>query len=153
MHTRPHLLPLALLVLSTTACVAPRPAAESDQGDPPATEQPGTMRPAFAVSPHTQRFIEYVRTEAAEAGSLHYIPSATTVQRFGLRQRDGIHFFHGLAMTTSAFDPATVSDLGGTVGNTANGMSTIAVPVHRLEEFLRIPGIIHFALSESTHTN
>lgn len=148
MRTHPHLLPYALLVLATSACTSTRPVTGHSSTDTVLIEEAGPSRLPFAVSPHTRLFIDQVRAEAGASGLDRYTPSATTARRFGLQQRDGVYYFIGLATVSAEFDAASITVLGGTVSNAANRLPTLAVPLQHMEEFLRIPGIIHFALSE-----
>lgn len=103
----------------------------------------------YEVSALTRRFIADIDAELNDKGVEieHYVPSSSLIERYGLRETEGVVFFSGFIKTEVDFDSGLITAIGGSLGGSSTGIHTVSVPMRHLHDFLQLRGVTYFELA------
>lgn len=104
---------------------------------------------AFEVSAHTKRF----QSDLAKVVSNNDLsnPPADFIKKYNLREMDNRYYAQGFIQTQETFDGQNLIDLGIKMGRPSGKMQTVSIPLEQFEQFLELPGINYFQLSETVN--
>lgn len=99
-------------------------------------------------SPDANRLLRKIETQQAK-NSLSFGLTASEIEAFNLRKRNGVYFVGGLIKVTAAFSEKQLNALGAQVRSKVGNIWTVNIPLAALSEFKRLNGIEYFEMDKS----
>lgn len=100
-------------------------------------------------------FRMFVRELSAERAGIsnpdRYEPSESLQKKYLLSFRNGRYYARGYLRVNEFFDPDLLVGLGGTITEYTGEIRSFSIPVDRLQELVRIPGIRYIELSRKVN--
>ena len=109
-----------------------------------------SIKTNYPVSARTKQFVAELNNELPiKNDSLeNYTPSNKLIEKYNIRKQEGLYYVSGFIKFSENFDKSNLEKINVFVGKTSNLISTVQVPLNKLNQFFQITGITYFEIAE-----
>jgi hypothetical protein len=109
----------------------------------------------YQVSAKTRIFITDIETEMNQQNTTlnDYIPSNKIIDKYQIRQNGQVYWISGMIKLKENSDVKKINEMGFRIDSESKNISSIQVPLNRLDTFLNIDVIEYFEISDKLNLN